>query len=78
MKYAIMYSTMAFLVWCADDVKDHLDIHTFSERFVRTLFWPLTLISWFRSQNGRMHRFLNILWIVLISGWLLSLMADRL
>jgi hypothetical protein len=69
---------MVYIVACADNVKDNGDTHSFEQRIVRAAFWPVTVTSWFSSQNGRLHRMLNILWCVLIAGWFFSLMADRL
>lgn len=76
MKFIVMYAMMLFIIACADDTGD--ESHTIIQRVLRALFWPLTLTSFFRSQNIRLHRLLNILWCVLIAGWFLSLMADRL
>lgn len=76
MKWSLMYLAMVYIVACADDVGDKT--HSLRQRVFRAAVWPLTLTSWFRSQNIRLHRLLNILWAILITGWLLSLMADRL
>lgn len=78
MKWFIMYFVICYTVACADDIADYGDNHTIFQRVLRALFWPLTCTSWFRSQNGRLHRLLNIGWVLLVFGWLLSLMADRL
>lgn len=78
MKFGLMYAAMLYIVACADDVKEPGDTHPWLHRVLRAVVWPLTVTSWFRTQNGRLHRLLNILWTVLISGWLLSLMADKL
>lgn len=67
-----------YIIACADDVDDPDDSHTVAARAARVLFWPLTITEWFRTGNQRVHRLLTILWTILISGWLLSLMADRL
>lgn len=76
MKYLIIYAIFAFLVSCADDTGD--EQHSASQRIARAIFWPVTLRSWFISQNGRLHRLLTIMWIVLIGGWFASLLSDRL
>jgi hypothetical protein len=78
MKYIFMYIALLYIVACADDVTDHGDTHSTRERIVRAILWPKTVTSWFRTQNIRLHRMLNILWCVLIAGWFFSLMADRL
>lgn len=77
MKYLLMYFAMFYIVFCADNVKDYGDTHSLPHRIIRGLVWPLTITSWFNSQSIRLHRMLNILWCVLIMGWFLSLMADR-
>lgn len=78
MKWILMNLVIMYLVFCADDVDDCGDTHSSWERMARVFLWPITITEWFRSQNQRLHRLLNILWTVLIAGWLLSLMADRL
>lgn len=74
-KYLVMYFAMAYIVACADDAGD--DEHSLEHRIVRAAFWPITVTNWFRHQGIRLNRMLTILWIVLISGWFLSLIADR-
>lgn len=69
-----MYAAMAYITACADDADK---THSPLQRVARVVAWPLTITSWFRSQNQRLHRLLNILWTVLIAGWLLSLIADK-
>ena len=78
MKYPLIYLAMIYVVGCADDVTDHGDNYTIKQRVQRAIFWPLTLTNWFRTQNIRLHRTLNILWTLLICGWFLSLLMDRL
>ena len=78
MEYLIMYATVIYIVTCADADGEHEDNRFWEQRFVRALLWPITVTQWFVTQNSRLHRFLNILWCVLILGWFLSLMADRL
>lgn len=76
MKYTLMYLALTYIVACADSVED--DSHSLRHRLYRALLWPWTVTNWFKSQNQRLHRLLNILWVLLVSGWLISLMADRL
>lgn len=76
MKYTLIYIALFYVVACADSVEG--DQHSPIHRFYRALFWPWTVTNWFTSQNCRLHRLLNILWVLLVSGWLISLMADRL
>jgi len=69
---------VTYIVACADSVDDRGDSHSTKQRLVRATLWPITLTGWFVTQNSRLPRLLNILWTVLIAGWLLSLVADRL
>lgn len=78
MKWFWMNLLIMYVIFCADDVNEPGDSHSSLERIGRTIFWPLTITEWFRTNNQRLHRLLTILWTILISGWLLSLMADRL
>jgi hypothetical protein len=78
MKYPLMYLGMMYITSCADAVSDYGDKYTWGQRAINAVLWPLTLTSWFCSQNIKLHRLLNILWCVLIAGWLIALMADRL
>lgn len=72
-----MYSAMIYVIACADNVKEPGNTHPRLKRLIRAILWPATLTSWFQTQNIRLHRVLNILWTLLIGGWLLSLMADK-
>lgn len=78
MKYFFMNLLVMYVIFCADDVDDKNDHHSLVERIFRTILWPLTLTEWFRTSNQRLHRLLTILWTILIAGWLLSLVADKL
>ena len=65
-----------FIVACADAVGD--DTHTVAERVSRAVFWPATLWVWFTHRNmPKLARFGAIVWLLLTSGWLLSLESDR-
>jgi hypothetical protein len=74
MKFILMYSIVIYIVSCADDDDGS---HNLLQRIVRSVLWPITITSWFRSGNERLHRMLTILWCILILGWLLSLIYDR-
>ena len=73
----LVEAVAAFIVACADAVGD--DHHTVRERVVRAIFWPATLWLWFTRRNmPKLARFGAIVWLMLTSGWLLSLESDRL
>ena len=75
MKYVIMHLVMVYIVACADYVDDPpLSVN---QRILRAFLWPITLTGWFTTHSIKLHRTLTILWIFLIAGWLLSLVADR-
>lgn len=73
MEFAIVYAVLAFLVHCADARGEHGP----EQKLVRALFWPLTLTSWFRTQAQQLHFLLTILWTMLIAGWFITLILDR-
>jgi len=76
MKWILVYIAMAYITFCANDVE--YEPQSIAQQLTRSLLWPWTLTVWFRSQSARLHRLLNILWCVLIAGWLMTLMLDRL
>lgn len=78
MKWTLLNLAIVYVVACADNTNKHNDSHTIKQRIIRSIFWPVTVTSWFYSQNVRLSRLLNILWTLLIGGWLLSLIADKL
>lgn len=77
MKFFLMYLVLVYVVACADDVREPGDYHPLLHRIFRAVAWPVTITSWFCSQGVRLNRLLNILWTLLIIGWSLSLIADR-
>src|SRR5436305_14706391 len=73
----LVEAVAAFIVACSDAVGD--DEHTVRERVVRAVLWPATLWVWFTHRNlPKLARFGAIVWLLLTSGWLLSLESDRL
>ena len=73
----LVEATAAFIVACSDAVGD--DEHTGRERVVRAVLWPATLWVWFTHRNlPKLARFGAIVWLLLTTGWLLSLESDRL
>jgi hypothetical protein len=76
MKWVVMNTVITYAVACAD-FNEYDDSHTKPWKVMRAVFWPITVTCWLRSQSIRTHRLLTIMWILLISGWLLSLVADR-
>ena len=69
--------TLAFIVFCADSVGD--DERPIGERLVRATFWMVTLTLWFTHRNVvKLGRFGAVVWFLVTTGWLLTLIYDRL
>lgn len=77
MKTLGFYLLLIYVTFCADDVQDWDDVKPLSKRVPRAILWPITVTNWFRIQNSRLFRFLHIIWVMLITGWLLSLIQDK-
>ena len=69
--------TLASIVFCADAHAEHVPRHPL-QRLVRSLFWMVTLGSWFTDRNlTKLGRFGAIVWFLVTTGWLLSMEYDR-
>jgi hypothetical protein len=69
--------TLAFIVLCADSLPDGPPRRPL-ERFLRSVFWMVTLNRWFTHRNfAKLGRFGTIVWFLVTSGWLLTLEYDR-
>ena len=69
--------TMAFVVWCVDAMST--DIHNRPlRRLVRSVFWVKAITDYIRDEDNIKiaHASLTV-WILLTTGWLLSLGTDR-
>jgi hypothetical protein len=69
--------TMAFVVWCVDAMST--DIHNRPlRRLVRSVFWVKAITDYMRDEDNIKiaHASLTV-WILLTTGWLLSLGTDR-
>jgi len=68
--------TLGFVVFCADSVGD--DEHGPVERLVRGVLWMVTLTRWFTHRNvPKLSRFGAVVWLMVTTGWLLTLEFDR-
>lgn len=69
--------TLASIVFCADSLTDCVPRRPL-QRIVRSLFWMVTLLTWFSHRNlAKLGRFGAIVWFLVTTGWLLSLEYDR-
>jgi hypothetical protein len=70
--------TLAFVVFCGDSVGEESPRPP-RQRFLRAVCWPITLGRWFTHRNlSKLARFGAIVWLLVTTGWLLSLENDRL
>ena len=68
--------TLAFVVFCADSVGE--EQRPPGERFTRAALWFVTLTRWFTHRNlEKLTRFGAVVWFLVTTGWLLSLLYDR-
>ena len=70
-------ATMAFVVWCVDAMST--DIHNRPLRLLlRSVFWFKAIADYMRDEDNIKiaHASLTV-WILLTTGWLLSLGSDR-
>ena len=69
--------TLAFIVLCADSLPDDSPRRPM-ERLLRSIFWMVTLTRWFTHRNLlKLGRFGAIVWLMVTTGWLLTLVYDR-
>ncbi len=69
--------TVAFIVFCADSVGED-PRRPAVQRVARALLWPITLTRWFTHRNlAKLARFGAVVWLMVTTGWLLSLEHDR-
>ena len=75
--FLVVELTLAFIVLCADSLAEESPRRPF-ERFVRSVFWMVTLSRWFTHRNlHKLGRFGVIVWFLVTTGWLLTLVYDR-
>ena len=70
-------ATLAFVVWCVDAMST--DIHNRPlRRVLRSVFWFKAIADYMRDEDNIKiaHASLTV-WILLTTGWLLSLGSDR-
>lgn len=77
MKWLAINLTIMYMVSRADSSGQDQG-HTIIQKIFRAVLWPITVDSWFRTGNERLHRLLTLSWLFITVGWLMSLMADRL
>jgi hypothetical protein len=74
--FVVIELTLAFIVFCADSVGD--EERRPVERLTRALLWMVTLVTWFTHRNVvKLGRFGAVVWFMVTTGWLLTLIYDR-
>jgi len=74
--WVLIEVTLAFVVFCADSVSD--EERGPGERLVRAVLWMVTLTTWFTHRNVvKLGRFGAVVWFLVTTGWLLTLLYDR-
>lgn len=70
-------ATMGFVVWCVDALSADLRSRPF-RRLARSLFWMGPLVGYLSDDDsvGLVTATVTV-WVLLTTGWLLSLLADR-
>ena len=69
--------TLAFIVLCADSLPDDRPRQPV-RRLLRSVFWMVTLSRWFTQREfPKLGRFGTIVWLLVTTGWLLTLEYDR-
>ena len=75
--WVLIELTLAFIVLCADSVGEEKRRPT--ERVARAVFWMVTVTQWFTHRNlVKLGRFGAVVWFLVTTGWLLTLIYDRL
>ncbi len=76
MAWVLTELTLAFVVFCADSVGD--ERRPPAERLARAVLWMVTLTTWFTHRNvAKLGRFGAVVWFLVTTGWLLTLLYDR-
>ncbi len=71
-------ATMAFVVWCVDAMSADLGRKPL-RRAARSLVWPKPLVEFLRDPDSiRIIQASVTVWVLLTTGWLIGLEADRL
>lgn len=73
----IAEATMGFVVYCVDALSADLENKPV-RRIMRSIFWFVPLVAYLRDRDSvaLVHASVTV-WVLLSTGWLLSLLADR-
>ena len=69
--------TMAFVVYCVDALSADL-VNKRGRRLLRSAFWFVPIVGYLRDDDSVALITASVtVWVMLITGWLLGLLADR-
>jgi len=70
-------ATMAFVVYCVDALSSDLENKPL-RRVLRSLFWAAPVAAYLRDEDSiaLVHASVTV-WVLLTTGWLMGLLADR-
>ncbi len=70
-------ATMGFVVYCVDALSSDLENKPL-RRLLRSVLWPLPVLGYLKHEDSisLVHASVTV-WVLLTTGWLLSLLADR-
>lgn len=73
----IAQATMGFVVYCVDSLSPDLENKP-GRRLLRSIFWVLPLVTYLSNRDSvaLVHASVTV-WVLLSTGWLLGLLADR-
>ncbi len=74
--WALAEVTLGFIVFCADSIGE--ERRRPMERLARAVLWVVPLTTWFTHRNvNKLGRFGAVVWFLVTTGWLLTLIYDR-
>lgn len=70
-------AAMSFVVYCVDALSSDLENKPV-RRLLRSVLWPLPIVGYLKHEDAisLVHASVTV-WVLLTTGWLLSLLADR-
>ena len=69
--------TMGFVVHCVDALSSDLE-NKFGRRLLRSVFWMVPVTQYLRDEDSVSLVAASVtVWVMLTTGWLLGLLADR-
>ncbi len=75
--FVVAEVTMGFVVYCVDALSADL-ANKPGRRLLRSAFWPVPIVAYLRDDDSVALITASVtVWVMLITGWLLGLLADR-